>query len=168
MKLLFLGDSLVAFYNWQARFPAHTVVNGGRGGETVAGLMANLPLHLRRCPDPERVVIMIGTNNLLREDYGFLPDYARILDDLSSILPPEQITVTSLPPFRAAHLAPSVVPHVNEDLLQLSRKKKAGFLDLFSAFNSDAPTIAACFTDDGIHLSDLGYKIWSSSLTRCL
>ena len=168
MNILFLGDSLVEFYHWQAHFPAHAVVNGGRSGETVAGLMANLPLHLRRCPDPERVVIMIGTNNLLREDYAFLPDYAKILDDLSSILPPEQITVTSLPPFRAAHLAPSVVPRVNEGLLQLSRKKKAGFLDLFSAFNRDAPSVAACFTDDGVHLSDLGYKIWSASLSRCL
>ena len=168
MKLLFLGDSLVAFYNWQARFPAHTVVNGGRGGETVTGLLANLPLHLRRCPDPERVVIMIGTNNLLREDYAFLPDYAKILDDLSSILPPEQITVTSLPPFRAAHLAPSVAPRVNEGLLQLSRKKKAGFLYLFSAFSRDAPSVADCFTDDGVHLSDLGYKIWSACLTRSL
>lgn len=166
MKLLFLGDSLIEFYDWQSRFPAHAVVNGGRSGETAAGLLANLPRLLRRCPDPERAVIMIGTNNLLREDYGFLPGYAKILDALGDTLSPAQITVTSLPPFRAAHLAPSVVPRLNQELRQLSQQKKAAFLDLFSAFNTEAPNLAACFTEDGVHLSDLGYTIWSACLAR--
>lgn len=94
MQLLFLGDSLIEFHNWETCFPGHRVINAGRAGETVAGLLANLPRLLRRCPDPERVVIMIGTNNLLREEYGFLPEYAEILDLLGSILPPAQITVT--------------------------------------------------------------------------
>jgi len=97
-----------------------------------------------------------------------LPDYAKILDALSRTLPPEQIIVTSLPPLRAAHLAPSAIPRLNQGLLQLSQQKKAGFLDLFSAFTTDAPSVAACFTDDGVHLSDLGYAIWSARLARIL
>ena len=168
MKLLFLGDSLVEFYNWQACFPQHTTINGGMAGETVAGLMANLPRILRRCPDPERVIIMIGTNNLLREDYGFLPDYERILATLTTTLPPEQITITSLPPFQGAHLAPSAVPRLNQGLLQLSQQKKTAFLDLFAAFNTEAKPVGACFTEDGVHLSDLGYAIWSACLSRSL
>ena len=168
MQLLFLGDSLVEFHNWQTCFPVHRVVNAGRAGETVAGLLANLPLHLRRCPDPERVVIMIGTNNLLREEYGFLPEYAEILNILSSTLPPARITVTSLPPIRAAHLAPSVVPRLNEGLLRLSQQKKVAFLDLCAAFNTGAPDAAACFAEDGVHFSDLGYTIWSAWLASVL
>lgn len=168
MKILFLGDSLIAFYDWQSRFPQHTAINGGIAGETVAGLLANLPLHLRRCPDPERVCIMIGTNNLLGEDYGFLPDYERILTTLVGTLPPAQITITSLPPLRGAHLAPSAVPRLNQGLLLLSRQKKTAFLDLAAAFHSEAPTVGACFSDDGVHLSDLGYTIWSACLARSL
>ena len=168
MKLLFLGDSLVAFHNWQSRFPDHAPCNCGVAGETVAGLLANLPFHLRRCPTPDRVFIMIGTNNLLREEYGFLPEYAAILDILGSALPPAQITVTSLPPIRAAHLAPSVVPRLNEGLLQLSRQKKAAFLDLCSAFNTQAPDAAPCFAEDGVHFSDLGYTLWAAWIARFL
>ena len=168
MQLLFLGDSLVEFHNWQSRFPDHTAFNGGVAGETVAGLLANLPRLLRRCPDPERVVIMIGTNNLLREEYGFLPEYAEILDVLGSTLPLARITVTSLPPIRAAHLAPSVVPRLNEGLLRLSQQKKVAFLDLYAAFNTGAPDAAACFAEDGVHFSDLGYTIWSAWLARVL
>lgn len=169
MQILFLGDSLVEFHNWQTRFPAHRVINAGRAGKTVAGLMANLPRILRRCPDPERVVLMIGTNNLPMEDYGaFLPDYERILATLVGTLPPAHITITNLPPFQAAHLAPSAVPRVNQGLLQLSRQKKTAFLDLFAAFKAEAQSVAACFTDDGVHLSDLGYAIWSACLTPSL
>lgn len=168
MKLLFLGDSLVAFHDWQSRFPEQAVVNAGRAGETVAGLRADLPRLLRRCPDPERVFIMIGTNNLLREDYAFLPDYERILDTLGSTLPPARITVTGLPPIRAAHLAPSAVSRLNEGLRQLSRQKETAFLDLGAAFTTDASTVVACFSDDGVHLSDLGYTIWSACLARGL
>jgi lysophospholipase L1-like esterase len=168
MKLLFLGDSLVAFFDWQSRFPQHAVVNGGRAGETVAGLLAALPCRLRRCPDPERVFIMIGTNNLLREEYAFLPDYQKILTALKNTLPPGRITVTSLPPIRAAHLAPSAVPRLNEGLRQLCRREKSAFLDLYAAFETEAATAAACFTDDGIHLSPLGYEIWSALLARDL
>ncbi len=168
MKLLFLGDSLIEFYNWQTRFPAHTVVNGGRGGETVAGLLDCLPLHLRRCPDPERVLIMIGTNNLLMGDYAFLPDYEKILAALIDILPPERITITNLPPFQSPYLAPSTIPRVNKGLLQLCHQKKTGFLDLFAAFNKEAQSVGACFTDDGVHFSDLGYTIWTDYLTRNL
>ena len=168
MRLLFLGDSLVAFYDWQRRFPEHAVVNGGRAGETVAGLLATLPSLLRRCPEPEQVCIMIGTNNLLREEYAFWPEYAKILDALGSTLPSQRITVTSLPPVRAAHLAPSAVSRVNDGLRQLSREKKAAFLDLFSAFHTEAPAVEACFAEDGVHFSDLGYTIWSGRLARGL
>ncbi|MDG4475080.1 GDSL-type esterase/lipase family protein [Thiovibrio frasassiensis] len=168
MRLLFLGDSLVEFCNWQGRFPLHTAVNGGRAGETVAGLLAELPMHLHRCPEPERVFLMIGTNNLLREEYGFLPDYEKILATLGQILPPEKITITSLPPIQARHLAPLAISRLNESLLQLSREKKAGFLDLFTAFNTAPQTVAACFSEDGVHFSPLGYEIWSACLARTL
>ena len=168
MTLLFLGDSLVEFHNWQACFPAHSVVNAGRAGETVVGLMASLSRLLHRYPDPERVVIMIGANNLLMEDYAFLPDYERILATLIGTLPPERITITNLPPFQVAHLAHSIVLRLNQGLFQLSQQKKTAFLDLFAAVNAEAQSVAACFTDDGVHLSDLGYAIWSACLTRGL
>lgn len=134
----------------------------------MAGMMANLPRILRRCPDPKRVVIMVGINNLLMEDYAFLPDYERILATLADTLPPEQITITNLPPIRVAHLAPSAVPRLNQGLLQLSQQKKTAFLDLFAAFHTEAQSVAACFTADGVHLSDLGYAIWSACLTPSL
>lgn len=168
MKLLFLGDSLIEFYDWQARFPSHTAINAGLAGETVTGLLASLPRLLRRCPDPDRVFLMIGANNLLMEDYAFLPDYERILVELTTIIAPERITITGLPPFMASHLAPSAIPRMNAGLHQLSLAKKTAFLDLFSAFNTEAQTAAACFSDDGVHLSDLGYAIWSARLADTL
>jgi lysophospholipase L1-like esterase len=102
------------------------------------------------------------------EDYAFLPDYKKILAELTPIIAPKQITITGLPPFAADHLAPSAIPRMNAGLRQLSLEKKTAFLDLFSAFNTEAQTAAACFSDDGVHLSDLGYAIWSARLADSL
>lgn len=164
MKILFLGDSLVEFYNWQARFPLHKVINAGKSGETVAGLLACLPRYLRSCPDPEQVHVMIGTNNLLREDYNFLPAYGKILNILSDAVPPVSITVTSLLPMQLAHLPSSAIPRLNTGLLQLSQQNKSTFLNLFAAFNTAVQPVTACFNNDGVHLSSLGYQIWSDCL----
>jgi len=36
--ILFIGDSLTEFFDWQKRFPGHKVVNLGSAGETVETL----------------------------------------------------------------------------------------------------------------------------------
>ena len=39
-RFLFIGDSLVEFFNWQERFPDKKVYNFGSAGETAEGLLA--------------------------------------------------------------------------------------------------------------------------------
>jgi len=44
MRLLFIGDSLIEYFDWQERFPKNAVYNMGVAGETVEGLYARLPV----------------------------------------------------------------------------------------------------------------------------
>jgi hypothetical protein len=39
MNILFLGHSLIEFFDWQKRFPDHLAVNLGKAGESVEGLL---------------------------------------------------------------------------------------------------------------------------------
>ncbi|MEW6521554.1 MAG: hypothetical protein AB1461_19320 [Thermodesulfobacteriota bacterium] len=69
--VLLLGDSLVEFFDWQARFPEMTMSNRGVAGERVRGLLARLADELAAAGRVEVVVIMIGANNLAGGDMPF-------------------------------------------------------------------------------------------------
>ena len=78
-KFLFIGDSLIQFFNWQERFPDKNIFNYGIAGETAEGLLARLPNIINQVQSPALVMIMTGINNLSMEDYGFLFSYKKII-----------------------------------------------------------------------------------------
>ena len=67
-KLLFLGDSLIEYYDWAERFADYDVHNLGIAGETVEGLASRLGRILRELKAPDIVFIMSGINNMAMED----------------------------------------------------------------------------------------------------
>ncbi|MGV1097856.1 GDSL-type esterase/lipase family protein [Thiovibrio sp. JS02] len=168
MRVLFLGDSLIEYYDWQDRFPDQAVRNAGQAGETVAGLLARLPGLLQRRPTPEMVILMIGTNNLLMEDYAFLPDYGRILATIAAQAPAAGIACTSLLPMPLSWLADTAVARINASLHRLVTGAGASYLDLYAAFTKGGEPAAAYFEGDGVHLSGPGYALWSREIAALL
>ncbi len=51
-QFLFIGDSLIEFFNWQKRFQDDQVYNFGSAGETAEGLLSRLPNIIRRIQAP--------------------------------------------------------------------------------------------------------------------
>ena len=82
-RLLFLGDSLVAGFNWQARIAHFEVANLSIPGDTAQGLLNRLPAIKEEAADPHIIFIMIGTNNLLMEDYNYTSTLQQIVVQLS-------------------------------------------------------------------------------------
>ncbi|HDH01537.1 MAG TPA: GDSL family lipase, partial [Nitrospirae bacterium] len=48
--ILFLGHSLIEFFDWQTRFPDHRVASLGVAGETVEGLLSRLDGIIKEYP----------------------------------------------------------------------------------------------------------------------
>ena len=163
-KIVLLGDSLFAFYDWQRRFPDCVIVNRGVPGETVAGLLARVADEVRFAETADMVIIMIGTNNLAMDDYAFLADYGGILHRLRDLLPESRLVVTSLLPLRLHWLGANAVTDINVLLLELAGRLGADYLDVFDAFAPDGIVDGACFLEDGVHLTDEGYKRWAMVL----
>ncbi len=164
-NLVFIGDSLIEFFDWQKRFPEHVVANFGSAGETVEGLLYRSVKIVKNLKEPDWLFIMTGTNNLAMDDYAFTPSYTIIVDALISAFPKIQIVITSLLPITLPWLASSAVPRMNAMLMQLAVTKGVHFLDIYSLFLGDHNNpVSHYFLEDGVHLSDQGYAVWSEAV----
>jgi lysophospholipase L1-like esterase len=164
MRILLLGDSLIEFFDWQARFQGVTVLNRGIAGETVQGLLARLPGELAAAGFVDVIAVMTGANNLIGEDYGFLPEYEEILVTVRSALPEARLVVTSLLPFQLPWLAAGTVDRLNESLRNMAARNQADFLNVCDPFVAAQQAGTPCFFEDGVHLTDKGYGIWAGLL----
>ena len=163
-QFLFIGDSLIEFFNWQDRFPDREVFNYGIAGETAEGLLARLPNILDRVQAPDLVMIMTGINNVAMEDYGFLFTYEKIITRLKEAYGQTTIAMVSLLPVDLFFLG-DAIPLVNERLKDIAQKNAILYLDLYPLFlDENSRTITSYFEADGVHLSSQGYEVWSRTL----
>ena len=163
-KFLFIGDSLIEFFNWQERFPDREVFNYGIAGETAEGLLARLPNIIDRAQSPDLVMIMTGINNVAMEDYDFLFTYEKIITRLRKIYGQATITLVSLLPLDLFFLG-DAIPRVNGKLKEIAQKNNILYLDLYPLFiDENSRTITSYFEADGVHLSADGYEVWARAL----
>ncbi len=161
-QLLFIGDSLMEFFDWQARFPGHKVANLGRAGETVEGLLSRVRQLIMRYPSPDMVFIMTGINNAAMEDFGFIGSYGKLLEELSLSYPHAGIFVHSLLPTLLPWISNESVEEMNLSLAGLAKEKRANYIDLYRRFiNIEGMPVKEYLLPDGVHLSDAGYAVWA-------
>jgi lysophospholipase L1-like esterase len=167
-NFLFIGDSLIEFFNWQKRFPNEQVNNYGSAGETAEGLLSRLTHIISRVESPDLVMIMTGTNNIAMEDYGFLFTYEKIIDLLQVNYAKTSIVMTSLLPIELFFLG-DAVPRVNKRLKKIARDKNVVYLDLYPLFlGEDSKPVTSYYDFDGVHLSEEGYEIWARALENMI
>ena len=169
MKLLLVGDSLIDYFDWQRTFSNHTVWRHGTPGETVQGLLRRTKKLIKQVNSPDYIVIMTGTNNLVMEDFGFVPEYKNVLALFSTGFPAAQPIITSLMPIKIPWIADSAVPRMNQHLQNLCQQTNSFFLNIFPAFlDQKGQQRPELFMEDGVHLSTQGYKIWAAALANHL
>ncbi|MEN8256873.1 MAG: GDSL-type esterase/lipase family protein [Thermodesulfobacteriota bacterium] len=165
-NILFVGDSLIAYFDWQQRFPEFNCVNLGVPGETVAGCRGQVAQIVGRYPQADFVVVMIGTNNLVMSEFGFLAEYEQLVADLHANYPGATIALCSLLPLQLPWLAPGAVERLNDLLKELAKQDWGVYLDICESFQDEDPV--SCFVEDGVHLSNEGYRRWSAVLADWL
>ncbi len=169
MRLLFIGDSLIEFYDWQRRFPGHEVFNFGIAGETVEGLFARLLGIFEKVGDPDFVFIMTGINNMAMGDRDFPETYRNIIGRIKTKSPSSKIFVHSLLPVLFLFISNDEIRGINSDLRKIAEEEKVFFLDIHAVFldSSGAPK-ASYLLEDGVHLSDEGYRAWAAEIEKVL
>lgn len=164
-KFVFIGDSLVADFDWQARMPFFEVANYGTPGETTQELLERLPSIIKELENPRIILIVTGTNNVLNEDYGFIETLDEIIIKLSKAFHETEIIVNSLFPISVASLSEKALVRVNKNIEELTEKTGSCFLNMYDRF---ARSDAQLLLEDGVHLSEKAYDLWSRSIMESL
>ncbi len=157
---LFLGDSLVADFNWQERMHHFKILNYGVPGETAQGLLDRIPSITEVVDSPEIVMLMIGTNNLIIEDYNYLDTLQKIIIQLTSSYPTTDIITNSLFPFQIPWLDHDGLQEINSEVEMLTMRTGCCYLDMFKKFKPNPDF----FQGDGVHLTPKAYDLWSKSI----
>jgi lysophospholipase L1-like esterase len=164
--ILFIGDSLIEFFDWQRRFPEHKIFNLGIAGETVEGLLSRIDRIIKTHPAPDLIFIMTGINNVAIEDFDFLDSYKEIIKRLRDAYPKTQIFITSLLPTLLEWIPEEFILKANLFLAEIAKETGAEFLDIHACFANNE--LKECLLPDGVHLSDKGYALWSQALEKII
>jgi len=160
-SFLLVGDSLIAAFNWQDRMTHFTTMNCGAPGATTRDLLAALPRVKSRFPTARLVMIMIGTNDVLMENYAFLGDLKQIIIDLHREYPTADLLVNSLLPMQLPFLDDTAITRINDTIETICRETGSCYIDVHSRFlQADAPLFEA----DGVHINPAGYEVWARTI----
>jgi lysophospholipase L1-like esterase len=157
---LFIGDSLIAGYDWQSRMPSFKVYNFGVPGEKIQDLLYRLPSIERAVQSPDIILIMSGINNVIADDYVFIDTLRKIVIRLSNTFPNAELILNSLPHIKIPFLVDDAVLHLNNHIDTVSRESGCCYLNNFVKYSEKGIDI---FLSDGIHLNDNAYELWARS-----
>ena len=157
---LFIGDSFIADFDWQQRMPHFDVHSLGAANEKVEGVLQRIAAIEQAVEQPDIILIMIGTVNVIEGDYTFVDQIRRIVIRLSNTFPNAEIIVNSLPNIRINFLVEEAIYHLNISINTMTRQTGCCYLDNF-AKNAKQPDL---FEKDGICLTPESYDRWARSI----
>jgi lysophospholipase L1-like esterase len=167
--LVFIGDSLTQWGDWEQRFPGYRVSNLGISGETVEGLLARRERIRTKIENPGFIFLMTGINNIATGHYDIIPTYREIVRNLTTWYKQSIVVVQSLLPVDGNWVSATVIQDINRQLQEISHEFNTAYLDVHRFF-VDAQGIPkqGYLSDDGVHLAEKGYEVWAREVERFL
>lgn len=160
----FIGDSLTYRHQWQNDFPQHTIVNKGVNADQTSHVLKRLDEITNH--HPKKIFLLIGINDLMKRKRGrdVLNNYESIIKKIKKSSPNTEIYVQSLLPIRRnVELKNKDIIEFNKKLKIIAMKYQVRYVDLHTLFFEDGK-LAERYTNDGLHLTSLGYQVWINAL----
>jgi lysophospholipase L1-like esterase len=164
-RLVFIGDSLTEWYDWDRRFPDCNVTNLGVSGEMVEEMLDRRALIRSRAGNPDFVFLMTGINNVLQERYAIAGPYREIVRTFTAWWKHTTIVIESLLPVNYAWIGNDIVRDINRRLQEIANEFGGRYLDVHAAFLAPGEeTLPGLLSEDGVHLTSKGYEVWARSV----
>ncbi len=165
---VFIGDSLIQEWPIQEMFQNSEYLNRGIGGDTTANLLNRLETSFKHLT-PTRVVILIGTNDLVQPDFDMYLTVSRIQESIKKIqimYPKIAIYLCSLLPVGNPKIEKmdkqtigvrdnQTIDAINEALSQI---ESINYLNINEVLKDEQGYLNPQYSREGLHLSPEGYK----------
>lgn len=174
-KIIFLGDSITDFGDWNELFGNNDIYNRGISGDQTVWALQRLD-RIKESK-PRKVFIMIGTNDLAvdRSPEDVANNIGRIVKELKTSSPETEIYVESLFPVNGVDFVGKAskkshwekgdeIIATNRLLEKVCANEGATYIDIYPHLVDDRGLLNPAYTNDGLHLMYDGYAKWVSIL----
>ncbi|MBH11082.1 MAG: hypothetical protein CMG74_12180 [Candidatus Marinimicrobia bacterium] len=167
--MVMLGNSITASCNWSELFNNDRIINRGIGGDTTDGILKRIDF-LKNC-NPDAVFLMIGINDLSQ---GKTPDeiiinYERIVESIlqnniglnlfiQSVLPINKNLFMLQPNYDNGKI------NILNQMIKKLEGKRVKYINLYDKFLDSEGNLKKEYSNDGLHLTGLGYLQWREIL----
>ena len=174
-RIVLLGDSISEGHPAK-EIAGFRVLNMGISGDKIAmepdgGVLRRLEVVARA--KPAHVFLMIGVNDFWHTPpkplEAAIADYAQLAEALPRAVPGARISMLSTFPTSGEHAALNAsVQELNKHVRQFAARHRGTFVDMQPLMADANGELRPELTSDGIHLSGLGYDVWTRELERVL
>ena len=160
-NIVFLGDSITDFVNFDEFLPSYHIINRGIAGDTTSGVLRRLGevISLR----PRKLFLLIGTNDI-GNDVMPVPIARNIREIVSRVQaksPETRIYFQGVFPTRRDFSRPNeLIQELNAEIAAIAQEKHCTFVDLYPLLLDSEGMLAEEYTLDGLHLSNSGNAKW--------
>jgi lysophospholipase L1-like esterase len=180
-NVLFMGDSITDFWRnpegpfagkpvLDKHFGQWNVANFGIAGDTTQGVLYRLQNGEGQGFSPRAVMLMIGTNNTLRNSAAEIAEgVGAIVLELQKDFPQAKILLLGVfPRGRPNDPVRATIDEINRTIAKLHDGTRVHYLDIGAKFLAPDGTIPADVMSDLLHPSTKGYEIWAEAVKEPL
>jgi lysophospholipase L1-like esterase len=180
-ELLLMGDSITDFWrNETGQFAGKQVLdkyfgqwkiaNFGIAGDTTQGVLYRLQNGEGQGFKPRAVMLMIGTNNTMRNTAGEIAEgVGAVVLQLQKSFPEARILLLGIfPRGRANDPVRGTIAEINKTIAKLDDGKSVFYLDIGDKFLDAEGNIPNDVMSDALHPGPKGYEIWAQAVNEPL
>lgn len=165
--IVFAGSSSIRFWDTEKYFPNGNIINHGFGGSETSDLVCYVR-ELILAVKPSQIFIYEGDNDINsgKTVDVVLADIKTLLRIIKRNMPETPVHIISPKPSIARWGLRERYVSLNEALITLCREREqVTFIDVWTPMlDSEGNLKEDLFIEDGLHMNDAGYEIWTTAV----